>query len=525
MSGTTTASAEPSTPEGLSRRAFLRTGAIAGIGAAVAVAPLADAIFAAPAGATGTFVSGDLDLHLLRRATFGLTPKTASKIKSVGRMTWLETQLAPDSIDDSFVDGLIADRLPRLSWSIKNAVDNLEGGSWDVMQDLALASVVRAAWSKRQLFEVMADFWSNHLNITNPSSDVWANRHDYDRSVIRAHALGKFSDMLAASATHPAMMLYLNNAESTKDAPNENYGRELLELHTLGVDGGYDELDMRNSALIMTGFQIDWNTYGFSYNKWDHYVGAVDVAGFHSGNASANGGYAVALSYVDYLAHHPSTATRIATKLVTHFVSDVPDPGLVAQLAQTYLANDTAIKPVLRQLFASPVFEASLGLKVRRPMEDVIATLRILGVQPDAAGTDGIQGLYWMIESLGNAPMAWSPPNGYPDTADAWRSAGGALGRWNTHMSLAAHWWPDAVQLPDLRSRFLPKVPGNYGAYVQTLAQQLTFKKFSSEHVAAVCTFLGKTPTDKLGRSDPAVKGRLPYVIALILDSPYFQIR
>lgn len=524
MRGSIAPASAPTSPA-VSRRAFLRTGALVGVGVAVAGAPLADAIFATPAGAAGTFVSNDLDLHLLRRATYGLTPNTASKIKSTGRSAWLEQQLAPEGIDDSFVDGFIADRLPRLSWSIQEAVNNLEGGSWDVMQDLAFASVLRPAWSKRQLFEVMVDFWSNHLNVTNPSSDVWANRHDYDRSVIRAHALGKFSDMLAASATHPAMMLYLNNAESTKDAPNENYGRELLELHTLGVDGGYNETDMRNSALIMTGFQIDWNTYGFTYNKADHYVGAVDVAGFHSSNSSAGGGYALGLSYVDYLAHHPSTATRIATKLVTHFVSDVPDAGLVADLAQTYLDGDTAIKPVLRRLFSSAVFEASLGAKVRRPMEDLIASLRILGIKPDASGTDGVQGLYWMIQGLGNAPMAWSPPNGYPDTSDAWRSAGGALGRWNAHMSLAAHWWPDTLQLPDLRNRFLPSLPGNYGAYVQTLAQQLTFKKFSTEHVAAVCTFLGKTPTDRLGRTDPAVKGRLPYVIALILDSPYFQIR
>jgi uncharacterized protein (DUF1800 family) len=495
------------------------------MGAAVAVGPIADSLFATPAHASGAFVSGDLDLHLLRRATYGLTSKTTSKIKSIGRAAWLEKQLAPEHIDDGFVDGFIADRFPRLAWSIKNVVDNLPGGAWDVMDDLAFASVLRAAWSKRQLFEVMVDFWSNHLNITDPSSDVWANRHDYDRSVIRAHALGKFSDMLAASATHPAMMLYLNNAESTKDAPNENYGRELLELHTLGVGGGYDETDMRNSAVLMTGFQIDWNTYGFRYNKWDHFVGPIDVAGFHSANGSASGGYAAGLAYVDYLAHHPSTATHIATKLVTRFVSDVPDPTLVSQLAQTYLDNDSAIKPLLRQLFSSPVFEASLGAKIRRPMEDVIATIRILGIKPDAAGVDGLEGLYWMIQGLGNAPMAWSPPNGYPDTADAWRSAGGALGRWNAHMSLAAHWWPDQLQLPDLRSRFLSTVPSTYGAYVQSLATQLTFKKFSAEHVAAICALLGKTATDKLGRSDPAVKQRLPSVVALILDSPYFQMR
>ena len=132
------------------------------------------------------------------------------------------------------------------------------------MFDLSVSTLARAAWSKRQLLEVMVDFWSNHLNVTNPSDSVWSTRHDYDRTVIRKHALGKYSDMLLASATHPAMMTYLNNAESTKDQPNENYGRELLELHSVGVDAGYSEEEMYNSALIMTGFGIDWDTYLFN---------------------------------------------------------------------------------------------------------------------------------------------------------------------------------------------------------------------------------------------------------------------
>ena len=182
------------------------------------------------------------------------------------------------------------------------------------MFDLGVAALVRAAWSKRQLLETMVDFWSNHLNVTNPSDRVWATRHDYDRTVIRRFALGKFSDMLVASATHPAMMTYLNNAESTKYLPNENYGRELLELHSVGVDAGYSEEEMFNSALTMTGFGIDWDTYQFAYTPDDHYTGSVKVLGWSSKNADANG-YQTGLEYVRYLAHHPATAKRIATKL------------------------------------------------------------------------------------------------------------------------------------------------------------------------------------------------------------------
>ena len=125
----------------------------------------------------------------------------------------------------------------------------------------------------------MCDFWSNHLNVTNPSDRVWDNRQDYDRRVIRKHALGRFEDMLIASATHPAMLLYLNNADSTKDNPNENYGRELLELHTVSVDGGYNEQDMRNSTLIMTGFGVNWTAGHVPV----HRAGALPRAGQRHG--------------------------------------------------------------------------------------------------------------------------------------------------------------------------------------------------------------------------------------------------
>jgi Protein of unknown function (DUF1800) len=177
-------------------------------------------------------------------------------------------------------------------------------------------------------------------------------------------------------------------------------------------------------------------------------------------------------------------------------------------------------------LFDSKTFKASVGQKMRRPMQDVIATLRVLGIKPDAHGTDGMQGLYWMIEGLGDAPLAWGPPNGYPDVADAWRSAGGMLGRWNTHISLAAHWWPDTLQLPDLREHLLPKtLPATHGGLVDALAQRLVFRKLTVAHRDAVLGFLGRTATDPLHSSDEAVKWRLPYLVALILDSPYHGIR
>jgi uncharacterized protein (DUF1800 family) len=514
----------------LPRRQVLRTGALgavgaAGIAAALLRAPEADAATRASSGATASFVPGNHNLHLLRRATFGATPAMVARIKKMGPEAWLDQQLKPATIPDTACTELIAQRLPMANWTIGQAMSNLPAFSWDAMQQLGYAAVTRAAWSTRQLFEVMVDFWSNHLNVTNPSDGVWATRPDYDRRVIRAHALGKFSAMLRASATHPAMMVYLNNAESTKEAPNENYGRELLELHTVGVEAGYTETDMYNSALIMTGFGIDWDKNTFLYNSHEHVTGRVKVMKWTSANTASNG-YNVGLAYVDWLAHHPATAKHIAQKLCTRFVSDVPPPALVSKLASTYLKNDTAIAPVLRELFTSIAFADAVGSKVQRPFEDVAATLRILSIHPDGPpSVDGLQGLYWMIQGLDHAPMAWAEPNGYPDTADAWRSAGGLVGRWNAHMSLAAHWWPNTLQPPKLRDLLPAKLPKTYGGFVDALSQRLVFRTLAPAHRDAVLAFIGKTAGQALTASDPAMTWRLPYIVSLILDSPYFTIR
>ncbi|HEY7401386.1 MAG TPA: DUF1800 domain-containing protein [Actinomycetota bacterium] len=493
--------------------------------AAMLGSPIASLLTAEPALADAAFVPSDLDLHVLRRATYGPTPALRDQIKQRGRWNWLDDQLDPDSVNDAYCDDLINDRFPHLDWTIAKAVDKIDDGSWDLMFDLGVAAIVRATWSKRQLFEVMVDFWSNHLNVTNPFDGGWATRHDYDRKVIRQHALGRFEDMLIASATHPAMMYYLNNAESTKDLPNENYGRELLELHTVGVAAGYSETDMYNSTLVMTGYGVNWETQKFQYHDWAHYVGPVQVMDWSSNNGSASHGYDVGLNYLRYLANHESTAQHIASKLVTRFVSDEPDQALVDKLANTYLNHDTAIVPVLRQLFHSAAFEDSIGAKVRRPMEDVIATLRILGDKPDKHGRAGLEGLYWLIEGLGNTPMGWVPPNGYPDVADAWRSAGGTLGRWNMHMSLAAKWWPDTLVRPPLKKMVPDPLPATHGKLVDALAKRLVFRKLTAEHTDAVLAIVERTSSDPLSDDDAIVGWRLPYVVAAILDSPYHATR
>jgi hypothetical protein len=182
---------------------------------------------------------------------------------------------------------------------------------------------------------------------------------------------------------------------------------------------------------------------------------------------------------------------------------------------------------VLERLFGSKAFASSVGKKVRRPFEDVAASLRVLNIRPDPNGVDGQQALYWAIQGLGHLPMGWVPPDGYPDTADPWRSAGLTLGRWNTHMAIAGGWWPAGdLKVPNLRNNVLPKkLPKTHGALVDVLAKRLVFRTLPSAHKAAILGFLEHAAEDPLDGDHPAVGWRLPYVVALILDTPSHGIR
>jgi len=553
MTAPPTSEAQPART--VSRRALLGLSAAAAVGAVPALDLVAGSASAAPAGPGVTVAdvlrAGPLAvtaparsqvLHLLSRTTYGQTPGEIRRVTALGVRRWLEQQLKPSTLPDPA--GVALGRLyPEAGWSIAQVYQQVNAGhidrfSWDVMIPLSEYTLAMAVWSSRQLNELMVEFWSNHLNVANPSDGVWDSRQSYDRNVIRLHALGKFSNMLAASAAHPAMLNYLNQADSTKDAPNENYGRELLELHTVGIGAHYTEAEVLSSARIMTGYTLQWDDtkprYGeYVYDPSIHWTGRVKVLGFTHPNTSADG-RAVVNAYIKYLAHHPATAHRLALKLATHFVADNPPPALVNHLAAVYLKYDTAIVPVLRYLFASKEFLASRGHKVRRPYEDMVATLRTLGygllpaTKPAATRRLGPEALYWMSDQLQHAPLAWPQPDGYPDVATAWTAAGGLLARWNMHLGLAAGWWPNSTQIYKPNSHaFLPKLTSTttYLALVNAIATRLTGAALPAAHTAAVLTFLGKRPTDRVRPDDQWVTWDVERLLALILDTPNHQLR
>ena len=495
--------------------------AVAATGVALdAVAPAAAS--AAPAPGPAGLLSNDPLAHLLRRATYGPTPASLAELSRLGVDGWLDRQLSPGAISDGTCDAVVA-RLPLSGLSIAATRAKLPKHSYNGFKDLGRATLARAIWSNRQLFETAVGFWANHLHVAAPSSGVWDSRADYDVTVTRKHALGRFADMLKASARHPAMLTYLDNRSSTRSHPNENYARELMELHTVGMI--YSEDDVQSAARLLTGLTVD-SSGQYVYDASKHATGPVSILGFSHANATAGGGETAALAFLDHLATHPATAQRIATKLCVRFVADSAPASLVAELARVYLDNGTAIAPVLRALFTSAEFAASIGAKVRTPFEDLAATVRILGLGPERSGTKALDALYNNLVAAGNAPLRWSAPNGFPDVAAAWASPSSFLMRCNSHLTIAAGWYPRQLTRPaNMLTALVPVRPATYGALVEALAQCLLGTAMRPEHVAAVTSVAGKTPASVLKAKDTRVDGSLPYLVALVLDSPYFQLR
>jgi uncharacterized protein (DUF1800 family) len=478
----------------------------------------AAALAAAHTPRTATPLSRDPVLHLLRRATFGPTPSAVEQAHQMGVDAWIEAQLRPAAIDDPAADALLA-KFPTVRMSTPEIHAVVKNEAYTAMTELGQATIGRQIWSNRQLYEVMVDFWANHFNITNPFDGGWDTRSVFDRDVVRAHALGTFRDLLSASARSPAMLRYLNNDLSDKKAVNENYGRELLELHTVAIDSGYTESDVRNSAYLMTGRTVQDGLY--QYNAKKHWTGPIRILDFSHANASAAGGEQAGEEYLTYLANHPATANHLARKLAVRFVCDSPPQALMDRLAKSYLDNGTAIVPVLRTLFRSVEFWIATGLKTRRPLENVVATARVLGVGPGADPAGALDSLHFQVSQLGHAPLAWSEPNGYPDVATAWNSANGMLGLWNNHRTLVQGGIKGfAYAKPE---QLLATPPGTVGGYLDALAQRLLFQPLTAAQRQALLTFLDAT--DATVPKNTTLSGKLAHLAPLFLDSIYHALR
>ena len=407
----------------LSRREFLRLAAMIAGGATVsACSPIYRELSGLPGTLAGWPPLSTWDFQVLSRLTYGPTEQDRFDITGLGWNSWVELQLDPESIED-----------PAVNWRLRS-LDSLRAdpdtlANWDrevLIPELQQAALLRRVYSRRQLYERMVEFWSDHFNISVWKGDCWFLKVIDDREVIRQHALGDFRELLWASAHSPAMLVYLDNQVNESAAPNENYARELMELHTLGVDGGYSQSDVMELARCLTGWTVKEHFWQgqFMFNPDLHDSAPKLVLGLRVEPA----GQREAESILDELATHPSTARHVATKLVRRFVSEAPPAQLIEDTAETFLATDGSIGAVLERLLLEGLPE--WGAKVKRPNDFIAGGLRTL-----AADTDGAQPVQEYLRQMGQPAFEWPTPDGPPDRSDYWIS--NLMPRWRFALDVA----------------------------------------------------------------------------------------
>ena len=467
--------------------------------------------------------------HVLSRFSYGVTPALVRQARAAGSTrAWFEQQLRPGGIPDGTATTMRS-WFPYLDKGASQLWDEDKSGGrqgFEVSRDLQRWTLLRRVYSQRQVYETMVEFWSNLLHVPTPELKSWPLRPHYDK-VLRSHALGTFENMLLACELHPAMGCYLDNAVSTASNVNENLGRELLELHTVGIEAGFTEDHVRDSAYVLTGYQCDRaRTWQSSYAADDHWLGRIRVLDFTEANAAPDG-RAMTLRYLRYLARHPATARRIARKLAVRFVSDTPSAALVTAVANAYLESGTDIKTTLRALIAHPEFAASADRKIKTPTEDGVATYRALGVRVSRpTGTEsGASAIAFQMKTMGQMPFDWGRPDGFPDVAEAWTSATRMIGSWHAHWSLAGGSYPQRdTQYRSARS-WLPALPARFNTVVDHVARELTARPATPQMIRAAALFTGIPVTTRIRRADDISQFRMNKLLSVILDSPTHMSR
>lgn len=399
------------------------------------------------------------EVRLLNRAAYGAAPGEIAHLQKIGRVAWVEEQLAaPVAAGVPSLIGLAAHKLtggaqgddaggesPGLLYRLAG-IEPLHFSTYEqrdfpqakVLEALTQAALLRAVYSRWQLRERMAAFWSDHFNIYAPKvidfGEAYATTHltyymNADESnVIRRHALGSFPDLLQASARSPAMLGYLDNQRSMNGVANENYAREIMELHTLGIGGGYTQKDVQEVARCLTGWGVEERFYQkrgtFRFVPEKHDNGAKTVLGV---TIPANGGEKDGETVLRILAEHPSTARFISRKLVRHFWGDDSEEW-TTRLAAIYTQTKGNIPAMLRPLLLAEAL-ADAPMILKRPWDFVVSALRTT-----SADTDAGKGVQTHLRGIGQPLYEWPMPNGYPENTAAW--AGSLLARWNFAFAL-----------------------------------------------------------------------------------------
>ena len=453
---------------------------------------------------------GDPVLMLVHRITQGFNLAEYQRAKALGYDAYLEEQLDHLAIDDSAMDARLAG-FTTLAQSPKELVDAYSEDIGVPLLELKEAVILRSVYSKRQLFERMCEFWSDHFNIDHQQDIQWALKSEDDRDVIRKHALGTFPELLSASAHSGSMLYYLDNWLNFAGAPQENYARELLELHTLGVNGGYTEEDVKEVAKCLTGWTLNPDP------------NSPDWLRFQFISQLAQGGQKFVLGQtipavpkrqageivLQILGAHPSTAAFISRKLIHWLLTETPSQALVDQVAQTYLSTGGDIKAMLRVILSRDNLLANsseIGPKFRRPFHFMVSLLRGMEAEIDSALIP-----YYLLFTAGHSPFDWHPPNGYPDTVGVWGKS--MLPRWNIASLVTLVGLPGVT----LSQFFLFSLLGGFGAagLARRIDERILGSTLSRSELRALQSYIdGRAP---VGYVD------LLESIALAASAPGFQ--
>lgn len=484
--------------------------------------PLLAALFAAAPDAVSALPPPDPALQLLSRTSFGATAVELERLRRVGAAAYLAEQLAPDTLDDGALQTRLAQALPTLALSNAQIIATYARSEDNAvrlqpLRELQAATLSRQLYSRRQLFEVLVEFWSNHFNVTHSDGQARYYKTVDDREVIRAHALGRFADLLRASAQSPAMLAYLDNASNVVDGPNENYARELLELHTLGVDGGYGEADVAEVARCFTGWSIDTRAgnHEFRFVPARHDFGAKQVLGM---NLPAGQGIEDGLAVLDRLAAHPSTARHIARKLLCRFVQDFPGEAAVQRIAGVFGASGGDIRATVQAVLQSAEFAASADAKFRRPAEFVAASLRIAAAQ--VQGEAGLRRVSAALAQQGQTPLNWPAPNGYPDVQGYWLNTAALLQRWNFALALFERGSGLGVDITALYG-----VAQTPEALVDALAARLLQRPLAAAARQPLVDYAAAGTDGQRRYTAAGLDATAREIAALLLASPYHQYR
>lgn len=489
----------------LSRRDFLKlTGLIAASTALASCAPANQLL--APLANVAWPVLSAADFLSLNRLSFGPNAEERVRFAQIGLVNWIEEQLAPESIDDhgcefrlrnlSTLD-MSASDLFDVSDQIFDNVDRLK-----VPKELRQATLLRQVYSRRQLFEVMAEFWSDHFNISTEKGDCYYLKTVDDREVIRKHALSSFRDLVWASAHSPAMLVYLDNQSNQKSAPNENYARELMELHTLGVEAGYTQQDVMELARCLTGWTVKEHFWRgqFTFDAKVHDTGTKHVLGLEIHEA----GQAEAERVIERLVEHPAAARFISIKLARRFLADEPPAEIIDKAAQTFEQTHGDIRAVLRVILLDGLSLAQP--KYKRPNNFIASALRALNAETD--GDDATQDY---LLRMGQVPFLWPTPDGYPDRTQAWQ--GNLMPRWQFAFALARNEIKGTeIDLPKLLETVNAKTLEESADQIASLLLGSALAPFARDELLTALHAAGADETESLN-----------IFTAGILSSPAFQ--